>query len=134
MQGSFCLHPLSEIDCRKRSFDQYERTANSSTLSLGMTAGSPREHLPLTRAQATVLRHAYGRVPSSRSNDGIVPTTYQVWGEVLAALDGAHLDVIGHFRDPATTPPHVDWMTTGSGFTREQFESLWTSVVARIRA
>lgn len=99
-----------------------------------LTAGSAHEHLRLSRSQSGMLRRAYGKVPSSRSNDGIVPTTYQVWGEVLAALDADHLDVIGHFSDPSTRPPHVDWMTTGSGFTRDQFESLWTSTAVRIVA
>jgi len=100
-----------------------------------LTAGTPADdHVRLSRAQASALRRAYGKIPSSHSNDGIVPTTYQVWGEVLAAINADHLDVIGHFPDSTTRPPHVDWMTTGSGFTRAQFESLWTSVADRILA
>ena len=97
-------------------------------------AASSSERVPLSRSQASALRRAYGKIPSSHSNDGIVPTTYQVWGKVLAALDGDHLDVIGHFSDPSRTPPHVDWMTTGSGFTRKRFESVWSSVAAHILA
>jgi len=99
-----------------------------------LSGGSRREHVRLARSQTAVLRKAYGRIPSSRSNDGIVPTTYQVWGEVVAAVDADHLDVIGHFSDPSTSPPHVDWLTSGSGFTRVRFESLWASVAERLLA
>jgi len=42
---------------------------------------------------------------------------------------GDHLDVVGHFGDPAHDPPHIDWITTGSGFTLARFEELWGSVV-----
>ena len=62
-------------------------------------------------------------------NDGIVPTRAQVHGRVLAAVRGDHLDVIGHFNDPATDPPHYDWLTTGSGFDRKRFEAVWDRVL-----
>jgi hypothetical protein len=39
-----------------------------------------------------------------------------------------HLDVLGHFRDAAHAPPHVDWLVTGSGFDRLRFEALWADV------
>lgn len=38
-------------------------------------------------------------------------------------------DVLGHFRDTAHDPPHVDWLVTGSGFDRRHFEALWGDVV-----
>ena len=84
---------------------------------------------PLDPLQRRVLRSAYGKIPSARANDGIVPTRAQVWGDVLAALDADHLDVIGHFNDPAADPPHYDWLTTGSGFDRSAFERTWDRVV-----
>jgi len=58
-----------------------------------------------------------------------VPTRSQPWGEVIAAVQADHLDVVGHFGDPAHDPPHIDWITTGSGFTTERFEALWAAVV-----
>lgn len=85
---------------------------------------------PLGRAQRRALREAYGRVPRSRANDGIVPTRSQVWGTVVAAVDADHLDVIGHFDAPRTRPPHYDWLTTGSGFTVDKFERVWDRVVS----
>lgn len=83
---------------------------------------------PLDDATRRALRAHYGEVPDPRDNDGIVPTISQLWGELLYAATGDHLDVIGHFDDPAHQPPHHDWVATGSGFTRAHFEDLWTSV------
>ncbi len=82
-----------------------------------------------SRAQARILRKAYGTVPAASANDGIVPTRSQLWGDLIAAASADHLDVIGHFDDSAHDPPHVDWLTTGTGFTREAFEAVWGSIV-----
>ena len=83
----------------------------------------------LSAAQRRVLVAAYGKLPSARANDGIVPTRSQLHGKLIAAVRGDHLDVIGHFNDPATDPPHYDWLTTGSGFDRARFEAVWDGVL-----
>jgi len=85
--------------------------------------------LDFTERQTLALRRAYGSVPRRGANDGVVPTQSQVWGQVVHAARCDHLDVIGHFRDPSHAPPHYDWLATGSGFTRAQFESLWRDVL-----
>jgi triacylglycerol lipase len=77
---------------------------------------------------ARYLRHTYGAIPSAADNDGIVPTRSQAWGDVLHAAVADHLDVLGYFGDAAHDPPHVDWLVTGSGFTRARFEALWDHV------
>ncbi len=88
------------------------------------------EHLlpPPDDAQAHALIRAYGRVPSARGNDAMVPTRSQVWGEVVHAAWADHLDVIGHFDGPEGTPKHIDWMRTMSDFTRPEFEAMWDDV------
>jgi triacylglycerol lipase len=83
---------------------------------------------PLTGAQADVLRRTYGRLPSARANDAMVPLLSQVWGQIIHASWADHLDVIGHFHEPRHAPLHVDWLRTLSGFTRREFEAMWTSV------
>jgi hypothetical protein len=89
----------------------------------------PQEVLPEpTPAQARVLRRAYGRVPSARGNDAMVPTRAQVWGEIVHAAWADHLDVIGHFHAPDLAPVHVDWMRTMSGFGLREFEAMWDDV------
>lgn len=88
-------------------------------------------HLPqLTPAQAEALRLAYGRVPSARGNDAMVPVLSQVWGKVVHAAWADHLDVIGHFDEPDHAPLHVDWLRTLSGFSRMEFEAMWDRVAS----
>jgi triacylglycerol lipase len=84
---------------------------------------------PAGAAQRRALHRAFGKLPGARASDGIVPTRSQVHGRVIAAVRGDHLDVIGHFNDPSTEPPHFDWLTTGSGFSRAHFESVWGRVL-----
>ena len=90
---------------------------------------APESVPPLDDAQANVLRAAFGTLPDAAASDGVVPTRSQPWGEVIRAIDADHLDVIGHYGDGAHDPPHIDWITTGSGCTTPRFESLWTAVV-----
>jgi hypothetical protein len=93
----------------------------------------PSAHVhALAPAQARALRRAYGALPAPAESDGIVPTRAQIWGPVLHAARADHLDVLGHFTDPKDVerdPPHVDWLTTGTGFDRAGFERLWGEVV-----
>lgn len=82
---------------------------------------------PRPWAQATYtlyhwLHHQIG------DGDGIVPLASQRHGVVLSEARGDHLDVIGHFGDTDHQPPHNDWLITGSGFDRPQFEAVWTQV------
>jgi hypothetical protein len=85
---------------------------------------SPR----LAPDQARALLRAYRAMPSPAANDGIAPTVSQAWGRIVHATVADHLDVLGHFRDAAHDPPHVDWLVSGSGFDRRRFEALWADV------
>jgi hypothetical protein len=94
-----------------------------------LAAATPRRFRPrLTSETARALRRAYGAVPSVSANDGIVPTRSQLRGKLLHAAAADHLDVLGHFDDGSQRPPHVDWLSRGSGFDRDQFDRLWDSV------
>ena len=95
-----------------------------------LIAAAPGRPSPeLAPDQARALRRAYRAIPARDANDGLVPTLSQTWGHVVHAAVADHLDVLGHFRDAAHDPPHVDWLVTGSGFNRERFEALWADVV-----
>ncbi|RKH14277.1 triacylglycerol lipase [Corallococcus sp. CA053C] len=95
----------------------------------GQTQRMPLTQLPLhTPAQTAALVQAYGAMPGPTACDGIVPTRSQVYGRVLAAVRADHLDAIGHFDQPAHQPPHVDWLISGSGFRRPQFEAMWKAI------
>jgi hypothetical protein len=93
------------------------------------SATPPAATARMDAAQQRALRRDCGKVPSARASDGIVPTRSQVFGRVIGAVRGDHLDVIGHFSDPSTDPPHFDWLTTGSGFSRADFEAIWERVL-----
>jgi hypothetical protein len=67
--------------------------------------------------------------PTESDNDGIVPTLSQPWGELIAAVEADHLDIIGHFDAPRSEPPHVDWLCSCSAFDRSRFERVWERVV-----
>ncbi|WP_243337028.1 esterase/lipase family protein [Anaeromyxobacter soli] len=116
--------------------DPYAQTTHAVYVALYRVASrTPAAHQPrLTRAQAAVLRRAYGWRTDARANDGMVPTLSQVRGDVIHAAWADHLDVIGHFHHPTRVPPHFDWLTSGSGFDRPQFEHVWREVAAYVAA
>ncbi len=78
--------------------------------------------------QRRALLESYGKIPDAQANDGLVPTRSQIHGSVIHVARADHHDVIGYFGDRQHDPPHVDWVATGSGFRRPDFERLWTDV------
>ncbi len=114
----------------RAGFDAYAQTTHALYTVLYRLAGaSPRDQMGrITAAHVAALRRAYGRVPDARANDGIVPTLSQLWGEPILAVWADHHDVIGHFHLPTHVPPHFDWVASGTGFDREQFELVWREV------
>jgi hypothetical protein len=77
-----------------------------------------------TADEAAILRSGLHREADDRTNDGVVPALSMLWGKLLWAGEGDHLDVIGHFHDDHTPSEHVDWMTSGAHFTRERFAAV----------
>jgi hypothetical protein len=73
------------------------------------------------------LRAVLGHVPHRRANDGIVPLRSQLWGTLIWAGQGDHLDVVGHFDAP---PDHRDWLCSGAEFDRGRFDQMMDRVVA----
>jgi len=114
----------------KAGFHGYAQATHALYVALYRLAsgGAPGRGPRLDRAQAAALRRAYGRVPDTRANDGIVPSLSQVWGEVVGAVWADHHDIIGHFDRPTHVPPHFDWVASGTGFDRPQFEAVWRQV------
>lgn len=65
----------------------------------------------------------------AHTNDGVVPTASQAYGEIIGVLASDHLDCVGHF-------PHVErdgervsgWVNSGADFRGARFELIWDRV------
>jgi hypothetical protein len=86
-------------------------------------------YAPVDASTNQLVLDGFGQYLTARDSDGIVPTLSMPWGEVLWAGSGDHLDVLGHFRDDGSPALHMDWMSSGSGFTRERFRGLLDAIV-----
>ncbi len=96
------------------------------------------------------LVSAFGKLPSVRANDGVVPLLSQVWGRVAWAGYADHLDVLGHFPG-AVGPPsfwssvfgrkanrgldsgdavHTDWLRSGADFNERGFGALMDALAS----
>jgi triacylglycerol lipase len=78
--------------------------------------------------EAAILRSGIHREVTDKTNDGVVPTLSMLWGKLLWAGEGDHLDLIGHFHDD-TGRDHVDWVTSGAHFTRARFAAAMDAIV-----
>ena len=115
--------------------DPYAHATHSLFVALYRLASRTRAHqIHVRRDQIAALSGAYHRRVDARANDGMVPTLAQVWGEVICAAWADHHDIIGHFDDPTHVPPHFDWVASGTGFNRQDFESVWRDVAAFVAA
>ncbi len=85
-------------------------------------------------ATEAMLTTALGASPDLHANDGCVPIRSQLWGTLVWAGLGDHLDVLGHYRDDAPDERvelrHHDWLTSGSRFDDASFEALMDAVAA----
>ena len=80
----------------------------------------------------SLLLRALGESPDLHANDGVVPIRSMLWGKVVWAGFGDHLDVLGHYQDDHPDEPpdqrHTDWLRSGSSFDDAHFEALMDAV------
>ncbi len=86
-------------------------------------------YAPMDAATSQLVLDGFGEFLTARDSDGVVPTLSMPWGEVLWAGAADHLDILGHFRDDGSPTEHMDWMSSGSGFTRERFRGVLDAIV-----
>ncbi|HEX9298145.1 MAG TPA: hypothetical protein VF881_20030 [Polyangiaceae bacterium] len=79
-----------------------------------------------------ILIEQLGQVPPALANDGIVPFRSQLWGQLVWAGQGDHLDVVGHFAGDRQNADHVDWLSSGARFDRPRFDALLDAIVRGI--
>jgi triacylglycerol lipase len=112
--------------------------------ALHRLTSATNDHYPCAALQGTTpfsgtasedqLVRAFGGAPTLKDNDGVVPLRSQLWGALVWAGHGDHLDVLGHCRDDRdgveAKLAHRDWLTSGSGFSHVQFTQLMDAIAA----
>ena len=73
------------------------------------------------------LEEKLGHEIDNALNDGLVPTTSMIWGEVLWAGNADHLDVLGHFQGDRDSS-HTDWMVSGAEFREGDFDEVMDAI------
>ncbi|MEX1366070.1 MAG: hypothetical protein AB1Z98_23280 [Nannocystaceae bacterium] len=108
--------------------DPYARLSTALYLVLHRLAGSSERDEPvLEPEQRLALQQMLGVMPRRRDNDGFVPTLSQVWGTVVAAVHGDHLDLMGYYGG-RPEQPRLDMLTSGARFGWRDFHATWTAV------
>ena len=74
-----------------------------------------------------MLEERFGAELERSANDGFVPTTSMLWGDVVWAGSADHLDILGHFKDSRDSP-HTDWLVSGAGFRKPAFDEAMDAV------
>jgi triacylglycerol esterase/lipase EstA (alpha/beta hydrolase family) len=65
------------------------------------------------------------------TNDAVVPTMSQIYGDLIDVCVSDHLDVVGQFRR-AGGLPLSDWLPSGSRFDEERFGQVWDAIATYI--
>lgn len=73
------------------------------------------------------LKAMLGEVIEPGANDGVVPLTSQIWGDLIWVGKADHLDIVGHFPGPGG---HTDWLASGARFQRVRFDVVMDRIVA----
>jgi len=119
----------------RAGIDPYAHATHSLFVALYRFASRTRANqVQVSRDRIWALSRAYRSRVDARANDGMVPTLSQVWGEVIRVAWADHHDIIGHFDHPTHVPPHFDWLASGTGFDRDDFDSVWRDVAAFVAA
>lgn len=117
------LRPLMRL-----RVDPYARLSTALYILLHRLAGSSERHEPvLEPEQRLELQRMLGVMPRRRDNDGFVPTLSQVWGTVIAAVHGDHLDLMGYYGGRPERP-RLDMLSSGARFGWRDFHSTWSAV------
>lgn len=80
----------------------------------------PEEALAEARRRLPLRLHA-------QTNDGVVPTLSQLYGQLVSAVLADHADIVGQFRRWGTAQ-YTDWLPSGSHFDESTFARVWDDV------
>ena len=105
-------------------FGAFTATAYSTIYGFTSRVVSRYSYPTPSVAADAILRAAFGAQVDDSWCDGVVPTRSMLWGELLWAGKGDHLDVVGHFSDDESPAIHIDWLTSGASFGRYRFRGV----------
>jgi len=94
----------------------------AATWKIVSRSGDSRRSL----AREAELAEAIELDPAGGDNDAIVPTRSQLWGGLVHAARGDHLDVVGHYGGDGS----ADWLPTADAFDDDAFCALWDDVAS----
>ncbi len=93
-------------------------------------ASAERRYYPypdVSEKTAREIKNAFSFPVTPHTNDGIVPTMSQMYGELLDVVVSDHLDVVGRFAN-AGNEHRNDWLPSGSGFNEKRFQRIWRHI------
>ncbi len=82
-------------------------------------------------AALPILQEGFPFEVDHHTNDGVVPTLSQVYGQPILTVVGDHLDVVGQFRN-AGGDRMADWLPSGSGFTEDSFRQVYGTIADEV--
>ena len=106
-----------------RPLDHASHALYAAAHRLTATA-TPRKRDPLTPEQRACLTRGFGRLPTNADSDGLVPTLSQVWGDIVAAVQADHFDLMGWYGG---RPGNHDLFQSGP-FDAPAFARTWRAV------
>lgn len=72
------------------------------------------------------LKSMLGEAIAPSANDGVVPLSSQIWGDLIWVGKADHLDIVGHFPGAGG---HTDWLASGARFQRVRFDVVMDRIV-----
>lgn len=126
--------PTRLVRQARSPFSAFTATAYSTIYGVTSRAISRYGYPEPDSAAEARLSVAFGTQVDDSWCDGVVPTRSMLWGELLWAGKGDHLDVVGHFRDDETPALHVDWLTSGASFGRYRFRGVVDALAGALLA
>lgn len=86
----------------------------------------PYPALSENAAELLASRLSFPVTPAT--NDAIVPSLSQVWGEIGQVVEGDHLDVVGQYDRTYQGVRSPSWLKSGAGFGDPEMVALWDAI------
>jgi hypothetical protein len=118
-----------------RPISAFHLAVYSTVYGFASRAAARYPYASVAPEQAQKLAQSCPVALRAQTVDGIVPTLSMLWGELIWCGAGDHLDIVGHFGDRGKHPrQHVDWLRSGTSFSRTDFAAMTDALAAFLLA